>query len=1043
MVNGKRLLADLKRLRKRLEEDLRRHHSASRGRSEMEAEWREAFDSKRTADTFETFFTAQLDQAAVHWILGAVFLRFLEDNGLVDRPLISGTGERLELAQERQRIYFRTRPQDSDAEYLIDIFAEVARLPGMAGLFDSAHNPLFQLPLSGDGAMALIGFFRERVPETGALVYDFADPDWETRFLGELYQDLSEDARKRYALLQTPDFIESWILDRTLEPALAEFGLETVRMIDPTCGSGHFLLGGFSRLIAAWEQHDPDMPPAARAQKALDSVAGVDLNPFAVEVARFRLLLAALKAAEGTRLAAAPDFRLNLAVGDSLFHGNHFFLQELGGAEEGFRRLMRHRYHTEDMAELERVLGQQYHAVVGNPPYITPKDAAMREAYREIYASCHRKYGLGAPFTERFFDLALRGKQEQAAGFVGLIVANSFMKREFGKKLIEEVLPNLDLTHVIDCSGAYIPGHGTPTVILFGRNRSPVSVMVRTVRGIRGEPGTPEDPAQGKVWTSIVAQTDLSTSTGEFIGTEDSSREALGAHPWNMGGGGAADVQETIQGERPLLRNIAAVVGIFGMTNADDLMFADVRDFSRAKCEFDAIRSLVVGDAVRDWRITSVASSIFPYHGSNLIQISDIPGIARWMWRARTTLGNRATFGQRTYFQEGRPWWEWHQVAPERLNGPTITLAFVATHNNFVLDRSGNVFNRSAPVIKLPSSATEDDHLALVGLLNSSTGCFWMKQVFYPKGGDKVGQEGARVSQSPWEDRYEFSSTGLERFPLAENAPLDLARTLDTLALTLSVSLPAAVCARAVPTRNALDMARAEAEAARGAMIALQEELDWRCYRLYGLAEDAPEHPDPPALQLGERAFEISMARRMAAGKLETTWFERHRSTPITTLPAHWPGNYRSLVEHRIALIEADPTIGLIERPEYKRRWSIEPWEVQEQEALRLWLLDRLEDPRYWSPQAPVAVTALQLADRARLDGDFLAVAELYAPRRCAIQRADFASAPTGRRHGRSSGRKMRSMLRLPRVEMSSCVLPGFSATHAHRTRPRRLMRRG
>ena len=66
------------------------------------------------------------------------------------------------------------------------------------------------------------------------------------------------------------------------------------------------------------------------------------------------------------------------------------------------------------------------------------------------------------------------------------------------------------------------------------------------------------------------------------------------------------------------------------------------------------------------------------------------------------------------------------------------------------------------------------------------------------------------------------------------------------------------------------------------------------------------------------------MARRMAAGELETAWFERHRSTPITELPTHWPVDYRSVVERRIALIETDPTIGLVERPEYKRRWSMD-----------------------------------------------------------------------------------------------------------------------
>ena len=70
----------------------------------------------------------------------------------------------------------------------------------------------------------------------------------------------------------------------------------------------------------------------------------------------------------------------------------------------------------------------------------------------------------------------------------------------------------------------------------------------------------------------------------------------------------------------------------------------------------------------------------------------------------------------------------------------SIAFAFVATHNHFVLDRGGKVFNRSAPVIKLPDRATEDDHLALLGLLNSSTACFWMKQVLHSKGSSGIGR---------------------------------------------------------------------------------------------------------------------------------------------------------------------------------------------------------------------------------------------------------------------------------------------------------------
>jgi hypothetical protein len=164
-------------------------------------------------------------------------------------------------------------------------------------------------------------------------------------------------------------------------------------------------------------------------------------------------------------------------------------------------------------------------------------------------------------------------------------------------------------------------------------------------------------------------------------------------------------------------------------------------------------------------------------------------------------------------------------------------------------------------------------------------------------------------------------------------------------------------------------------------MIALQEELDWRCYRLYGLLPEAPEHPDPPAIRLGERAFEILMARQIAAGELETAWYERHHSKPITEMPANWPADYRAVVERRIELIQTDPNIGLIERPEYKRRWAMAAWEEMEQAALRSWLLDRLEDKRYWPADDPRLVSIRQFADVLRRDDDFLSVAELYVGR--------------------------------------------------------------
>ena len=185
---------------------------------------------------------------------------------------------------------------------------------------------------SHEAAKALLAFWRDQ-DANAQIVHDFTDETWNTRFLGDLYQDLSEYAKKTYALLQTPVFVEEFILKYTLDPAIKEFGLEPeppyghadlprrLRVIDPACGSGHFLLGAFHRLLAAWQDQSGDADKWVLIARALESVHGVDKNPFAAAIARFRLMLAAMQAGDIKRLTAKVDFPINIAVGDSLLHG--------------------------------------------------------------------------------------------------------------------------------------------------------------------------------------------------------------------------------------------------------------------------------------------------------------------------------------------------------------------------------------------------------------------------------------------------------------------------------------------------------------------------------------------------------------------------------------------------------------------------------------------------------------------------------------------------------------------------------------------------
>ena len=199
----------------------------------------------RTAQAFEVWRDDYLDQVAVAWVLACVFVRFMEDNHLIDECWLAGEGDRRKLAEGAHELFFRKHPHDTDREYFEHVFREVGKIPAAKELFAEGKTPLWAVGPSGDAAMKLLAFWREIDPEEGHLLRSFEVEKGDTRFLGDLYQDLSEKARKKYALLQTPVFVEEFILDRTLTPALDEFGLEKVRLIDPTCGSGHFLLGGF------------------------------------------------------------------------------------------------------------------------------------------------------------------------------------------------------------------------------------------------------------------------------------------------------------------------------------------------------------------------------------------------------------------------------------------------------------------------------------------------------------------------------------------------------------------------------------------------------------------------------------------------------------------------------------------------------------------------------------------------------------------------------------------------------------------------------
>ena len=967
-------------MRARLETDT---HELERWRSD----YRQAVREQRTAGSWTDYLEEQLTQAAVGWLLTSVFVRFCEDNLLLGETAVWIAGPDTMLRQravDAENAFYRDHQDLSYREWLEQSFNALRDHPATEALVDE-HAGLNIYEPSSDAVNQILSFWR-RTDDNGELVWSFKDDALGTRFLGDLYQDLSDYAKKKYALLQTPVFVEEFILDRTLEPALKDRPLEGFKIIDPTCGSGHFLLGAFARLIERWHHHAPGMELRTRVDNALSSIYGVDLNPFAVAIAKFRLIVAALQACGEKSLVNAPKFTLNLAAGDSLLHGPeqggaHAFdygdsIFDKDAAASGFT------YSTEDATVLRKFLAPgQYDAVVGNPPYITVKDKALNARYREIYHYCKGTYALTVPFMEKFFELAKPGDR---AGWAGQITSNSFMKREFGVPLIEEFLAKKDLRLVADTSGAYIPGHGTPTVIIVGRNHGSVHETVLAVLGIQGEPGAPDAAENGKVWRSIVEQVDNAGYEDHWVSIADLPRTTLRKHPWSLSGGGSISVLTEIESNSS--HQIASVIeppiGRSIRAGADEGFMRPIA-LPRYRTN-PSFRPLVLGEEVRDWSTNQENGIYYPYeYGTPRLNITTAPDE---LWFLRRFLQERKTF-QGNMADAGLAWWSYMQHTSSAYATPlSITYAEVATHNHFVLDRGGKVFKQTAPVIKLAKGSTEEDHLGLLGTLNSSTASFWLTENSHNKGeggGARVDAGYSTMGSEKWKNTFQFSGTTLKDFPLSPAAPLERGRRIDTLARQLAAQEPAAAIEANGATRSTIDTARAEYARIKTLMIAEQEELDWEVYHQYRLIDEDLTLPvgQAPGIILGERAFEIALAWKIAAGGTESEWFIRHGSTQNTVLPTNWPTAYRELVGTRLDAIDSNPFIRLLERPEYKRRWAGEGWDTKLQRALKDWMLDKLEDPTLWfAPQGtPLPRSVGEVAGHVEKDDQFVEALDLWA----------------------------------------------------------------
>lgn len=890
---------------------------------------------EQVGEDFDVWTDLLSRRAAVLWVLKSVYVRVLEDKGLLSPGRL--------LDPESQQLFEKLAPNLGESAFLRWVYRDLGSARGgLPELF--APQPAEVATPSDENSRALIEFWRHRDADSG-VHWSFAEERFEGELMGDLYQELDPIVKDRFALCQTPDFVRAFILDRTLTPAMETFGADTVRLLDPACGSGHFLIDGLKRLVAATTEKHKEWEKKELVRHCLNRVVGIDLNDYACALARARLVMTAAELAGVSSLAEASVFHPHVYWADGLeqvekgqdTRGHQLSLLEPAQNETPRASLSR----PEVRAALGAVVEPKFHAVVANPPYITEKDEARKEYHREKvgkrrrYISAYREYSLAGPFTERCFQCAL------SQGYVGLITSNNFMKREFGKPLIQDVLTTLDLTLLVDASHAAIPFHTTPTVMLFGCNRQPVGEAVRTVMGRRGETGIPIDPTKGLVWCSIDEHWNHPGFENEYITVTSVPRTTLAKHPWSLGGGGAAELRGQLEAKAIARLGELAEIGTGAVTREDDVYLVGRSAALRMGVPCGQIRPLVEGDVVRDWSISGPVEAIWPYEPDLLEAVTGSAEalVSRALWRWRTQLAQRVAYGK-SQLEHGLKWFEYSMFFVNRFRTPlSIVFAFVATHNHFVLDRGGKVFKQSALLIKLPATASEDDHLALLGLLNSSMACFWMKQVFYPKG--SATSDISKDGLTPENNRYEFAATGMLSFPLAQGwrdeRIIRRASRLQILAQERASIAPASLLADESLAADAHTLRSALADAEKRdsdlfhRMVFQQEELDWLVYGIYGLLtadieECGTEFPLDP---------------------LWRPFVQAHNPSTMSV-----PAEVTSLYKKRREQILLSPALGLIETVINKRLWRgtqgvfgryDRTYMERAQTAMRAWFAERLE----------------------------------------------------------------------------------------------------
>lgn len=288
---------------------------------------------------------AERHELALLYVSRLIFLSFLETKGWLDgdfgflangysRCMASGGSYQRTVLQPLFFGTLNTAARDRSAR--AKAFGRVPFLNG--GLFARSQlekrrrGSVFSDDAFGDAYGSLLSRYRFTTREDSAL---WSDASIDPEMLGKAFEALmAPDERKSSGAFYTPQPLVDEVVEQALACALGEDLLQganrierlsNIRVLDPACGSGAFLVHTLDRLASLRLDAGEEGSIAQIRRRVLTaSIFGVDLNPMAVWLCELRLWLAiVIESSEGDpmRVVPLPNLDRHIRVGDSLAGG--------------------------------------------------------------------------------------------------------------------------------------------------------------------------------------------------------------------------------------------------------------------------------------------------------------------------------------------------------------------------------------------------------------------------------------------------------------------------------------------------------------------------------------------------------------------------------------------------------------------------------------------------------------------------------------------------------------------------------------------------